>query len=157
MKTTFPQNATRRDCHTFSTKGRTYDVRKLVDYASNSSVPVRELEVESIHYHLNRPIWTDELDMRMQPSALLEAYETWQNWSAVKDRYPHWEAHVERVEKADYMKPIIMLSDGSGDTIIDGYHRLIAAIADGISVIQAYELSVLPTAALVEDVPCCAA
>lgn len=111
--------------HTARINEGLFDVLKLRDFSAG--LPVQNFQVETLRERMFAPgnnYWTDSENNKFDVADLLN------DWEAAQDN-PLWQEHVEKIKNADFSYPIWLY--GQHDTIVDGAHRLAAALLNNIS------------------------
>ena len=112
-------------------KGKRYPVSELIEY-------VKHKNLEPVAFDLNSNIVT-KCDIGSMWGECIYADDK----VTVKDKLPLnpimlAKDHIDRILKADTSYPIIVWK---GRRVLDGFHRVVKAIYEGKSSIQAYELT----------------
>jgi hypothetical protein len=140
-----PFESTPGDAHTLYLSGVEYDVFKLIRLTANVR-PIWMDLIELKDHLLTEECWTDTNEVRFSPQQVLNAYRKLRSWRNVLLDYPTWVEHVEKIRQAEYRYPVLMYQG----EVIDGMHRILHAIADGVAAIPVRVLKELPKEALVK-------
>ena len=136
---TLPIQSTDGDAHTALVSGKKYDVYKLIHFSRETEVvtlPVERLLCGSLW----EPCWSDEGGLPLAPGMLFRIYKEEGNWKVVGEKYPAYHDHIVKVLTADYSFPLLMYEDD----VIDGMHRIVRALCDGMSELPVRILKELP-------------
>ncbi|HET9059694.1 MAG TPA: hypothetical protein VFN61_07210 [Acidimicrobiales bacterium] len=90
-------------------------------------VPVTELPLEDLAWHLDLPFWSAKADYDLAPRIVMVR----------PNEYPeHW----DRVQKADPAFPIDIMAWKGRWVILDGLHRLARLASDGASSVRVRQI-----------------
>ncbi len=134
-----PRASSPGHAHTLHLDGVGYDVFKLI----RLTLDVEPVEMETTqleHQLLGENCWDDMRGEFFSPEQALEAYRRFRTWGNVALAHPTWSHHIEKIERADYRYPVLMYLG----EIIDGMHRILHAITDGVAAIPVRVLDSLP-------------
>ena len=117
----------------YETDGRVYSVKKLISAsAEETSIDV---SIRSLEHLLHERVWT--IEVIGEPVKFVSPVEVLRMIRA--DTYPDNDTqnHLNRMERADLRRPIIMESWEGGISVADGFHRLMKAFLLGKTTLRA--------------------
>lgn len=137
--------------HTAEFEDRIYDVGKVIELAEQ--IPESEITPQSLEKLRDNNYWHDKEGNWLGPHSIIGLYEAAnQDWDHMVAKQPGWEDHIQGVRRADYEKfPIIVVSKGDENHVIDGMHRLTKAWIDKADKIKAKRFEKLPDEAIVKS------
>jgi hypothetical protein len=125
------------------------DVYKLIHLAE--TLPTEIISTNSLESNKLNNYWHDQEGNWLGPSQILEETEKYDgvpDWDAIIAQHPTWKDEIEKIKKADYSHPIIIV----GETyVIDGMHRLTRAWAEGIAEIAIKRFPELPDEVIIHN------
>ncbi len=133
-----PFESTDKDAHKLTVEGKSYDVYKLIRLTSHTEHV--EMKISTLEPQILNKCWKDSCQKDFSPRDLLSAYRTLGTWEAVAGEHPTWSDHIRRINQADRRYPLLLYQ---GD-VVDGTHRLIRALVEGVENISAKILDKLP-------------
>ncbi len=111
--------------HTHSDGTVTFDVSVL--WELSKELPIEQVQISSLMWHLELECWTDENERPVRPIDITGEF------------------HEKRIREADLAFPIILAPDGH---VMDGLHRLLKAIREDREVVSARRFTAFPSAAV---------
>ena len=135
----FPSESTLHDTHILFLGFGTYDVFKLIRLTSHivpAEKKVSDLDklVPSEHW------WIDDDDEIMSPKMFLDEFRRLGSWEALAEAHPPWSAHIAKTRSVDCRHPVLIYQG----EVIDGMHRVIRAVIEGMEALPARVLHELP-------------
>ena len=100
-----------------------------------------KVEINSLESQLREQQWDEDTPNSLYPIEIMDEYNRLHNdISRVLKEHPKWADRINRIQKADYTKPILMYKND----VVDGLHRVLHALTDGKESIQVYTFESLP-------------
>jgi hypothetical protein len=131
------------DIETTDWNGKTYDVRKLLEWAEQ--FPVEQIPLDTFREQISEDhfYWIDTRGEKLGPAQMFK------DWEAAKHN-PAWEKHVYGIEHANLDNPIWLIRNGDRIEVVNGVHRLARAFHENKPGIAARILPGLPEFAVLK-------
>jgi len=139
---TFPKQSTAGDKHTATYENATYDVYRLLHYAE--TLPVHTAPLSRFTSQLDDACWTDTNGGRVRPRDVLEVLQ--KNPNAART-HRAWQEHIQKIKQVDTGRPLLVVGTSY---VMDGMHRLVKLVLDGVEKVSFKQFDTLPESARVE-------